>query len=781
MSFLKRLSIKRYYKYKDQVIQRNMIASQTYLLVGTIVATVNMLSNVFIKKTNGYLGSLVLLVYFVVASLLRKPILKNREKKSILFLYIVQIPVMIFGILMGTVLDRNSITITFFLLLICMPPFILDNPVRHLAYIVSMMLIYLGLGYMVKDPAIFKLDLVHALSFFMGAMFVNLFVLAERFDNIENYVLSDYRSRHDEITGLKNRYSLRQDVEQYAGKYICAAIVDIDYFKFFNDLYGHDFGEEIVSYIGSLGKDEFGEERCYRLESDEVVIVADDAKENEFKERLKKIRDNFSEITVRGKVFHPTCSIAYIYGETTDAADFSELIRHADVRLLETKSKGRGTIMGYAYDRSQKRQTDILVEVSQSNISSSLDEVTGIPNMQFFRIRADEMLGNVLNLEKKPAVLYFNIGNFKGYNEEYGFRKGDKLLRDIAEILKEEFSNRVIARFAEDHFVVLCYRDEIEPILSNVFQKVRPLFGNVNMSIKAGIAEYTEGENVGATCDKAKLACDSIKHNPGKSFEYYSEKLETKNKLEKYVITHIDEAAEKGYLRVYYQPIIDIDTGKLIELEALARWIDPIHGFLAPGDFIPPLEEAKLIHKVDRFIAEQVCREQAELKKKAGMDVPVSINLSRLDFMLTNVVESITDIVKKNNVDTSNLHIEVTESALEQDSEELRNKMTELRDAGFEIWLDDFGSGYSSLNSLQDFRFDVIKVDMKFMRTLESNPQTKIIVKSIIEMTKNLKLRSLMEGVETQYQYDFIKEIGIDMAQGFLFSRPVPLEELNFN
>ena len=163
------------------------------------------------------------------------------------------------------------------------------------------------------------------------------------------------------------------------------------------------------------------------------------------------------------------------------------------------------------------------------------------------------------------------------------------------------------------------------------------------------------------------------------------------------------------------------------------------------------------------------------------MDIPVSINLSRLDFMLTNVVESITDIVKKNNVDASNLHIEVTESALEPDSEELRNKMTELRDAGFEIWLDDFGSGYSSLNSLQDFRFDVIKVDMKFMRTLESNPQTKIIVKSIIEMTKNLKLRSLMEGVETQYQYDFIKEIGIDMAQGFLFSRPVPLEELNFN
>ena len=781
MSFLKRLSVKRYYKYKDQVVQRNLIASQTYLLVGTIVATVNMLSNVFIKETKGYVGSLVLLVYFVLASILRKPVLKNRAKYSTLFLYVVQIPIMILGILMGTVLDKTNITITFFLLLICMPPFILDNPVRHLSYIVSMMGIYLVLGYLVKNPETFKLDLVHALGFMMGAMFVNLFVLAERFDNIENYVLSDYRSRHDEITGLKNRYSLRQDAELFAGKHICAAMIDIDYFRFFNEIYGHDFGEEIVTYIGSLARDEFGEERCYRFESDEIVIVDENARDNEFKEKLTRVRDRFSEVIIKGKKFHPTCSTAYVYGETKDVADVAEFFRHTDVRLLETKAKARGSIVGYAYDRSQKRQTDILVEVSQSNDTSSLDEITGIPNMQFFRIRADEMLGNVLNIEKEPTIIYFNIGNFKAYNEENGFRKGDKLLRDIAEIIKEEFSNRVIARFAEDHFVVLCYKDEVEPTLEDVFQKVKPLFGNVHMNIKAGVAVYTKGENVGITCDKAKLACDSIKHDAKKSFEYYSESLETKNKLEKYVISHVDEAAEKGYLRVYYQPIIDINTGTIIELEALARWIDPIHGFLAPGDFIPPLEEAKLIHKIDRFIAEQVCIEQAQLKEMTGENIPVSINLSRLDFMLTNVVDNIIDIVNKNNINTDNLHIEVTESALENDSEELKVKLNELHEAGFEIWLDDFGSGYSSLNSLQDFSFDVIKVDMKFMRTLESNPQTKIIVKSIIEMTKNLKLRSLMEGVETQYQYDFIKKIGIDMAQGFLFSRPVPLEQLNLN
>ena len=780
MSFLKRLNTKRYYKYKDQVIQRNMIASQTYLLVGTIVATVNMLSNVFIKRTNGYVGSLVLLVYFVLASLLRRPILKNHEKRSTLFLYIVQIPIMIFGILMGTVLDKTNITITFFLLLICMPPFILDNPARHLTYIISMMVIYLILGYSVKDPEIFKLDLVHALSFMMGSMFVNLFVLAERFDNIENYALSDYRSKHDLITGLKNRYSLRQDAEKYTNMHICVAIVDIDYFKFFNDMYGHDFGEEIVAYIGALSRDVFGEEYCYRFETDEIIIIDDKSPEAEFKKKLKQISDGFSEVTIMGKKFHPSCSIAYVHGNTNDVDDVAEFLRHTDVRLLETRAKGRGIIMGYPYDRSQKRQTDILAEVAQTNTASSIDEITGIPNMQFFRIRADEMLGNVLSLERKPEILYFNIGNFKAYNEEYGFRKGDKLLRDIADILKEEFGNRVIARFAEDHFVVLCYKDEAEDILEEVFRKVKPLFGNIHMNIKVGIAVYSEGENVGITCDKAKLACDSIKHDSNRSFVYYSDNLETRNKLERYVIAHVEEAAEKGYLRVYYQPVIDINTGKLIELEALARWIDPIHGFLAPGDFIPPLEEAKLIHKIDGFIAKQVCLDQPKLREMAGRDVPVSINLSRLDFMLTNIVDNMKGVVKENNIDVKNIHIEVTESALENDSEELKSKMNELRDAGFEIWLDDFGSGYSSLNSLQDFRFDVIKVDMKFMRTLESNPQTSIIVKSIIEMTKSLNLRSLVEGVETQTQYDFISEIGVDMAQGFLFSRPVPIEELKF-
>ena len=164
----------------------------------------------------------------------------------------------------------------------------------------------------------------------------------------------------------------------------------------------------------------------------------------------------------------------------------------------------------------------------------------------------------------------------------------------------------------------------------------------------------------------------------------------------------------------------------------------------------------------------------------AGRDIPVSINLSRLDFMLTDIVSVVKNAVEKYSVNPKSIHIEITESALEDDTQELLGRLREFRELGFEIWLDDFGSGYSSLNSLQDFKFDVIKVDMRFMRTLENKPETSIIVSSIIDMARCLGIRSLTEGVETDYQYDFIKMIHVNMVQGFLFSKPVPIEELKF-
>ncbi len=782
MNFFKRLSISRYYKYKDEVELRNHINIQAFLLIALLVASINVLSNVGIKETNGFILSVFILVYFLVVTIIRYYFVRDKVRRSTLIFYLIQTPMIIYGILMGTVWDPSTPTVTFFLMIVCMPVFILDNPFRHTLYIFAMMAIYFALGWYTKNPEVFKIDVVHAISFLMGSVFLNLFVLAERFDNLENYVLSERRARHDEISGLKNRYALRVDSDDFQGENVFFGLIEIGYYKFLNDVYGHVFGEEVVAYLGKLVREAFGEESCFRFESEKVLVIAKDISEKDFKEKLAKVKEDFTEITVDSKIIHPTCIIVYVYGNPDSREMIGDIVRHADVRLSEVqRQKQADVIDGFAYDDSFKRQTDILSEVVTDPSVNSIDAVTGLPNMQFFRVRADELISNVLDMEKEPVVVYYNIGNFKGYNEEYGFRKGDELLRNISAVLKDQFEGKLVSRFAEDHFVVLTYKDAALESLETVKTKIEPLFGNVQMNIKTGIAVCEPGEYVGAICDKAKLACDSIKYDVTKFYAIYDEKLETKNRLSQYVISHIDEAVENGYLKVFYQPVVDINSGKITELEALARWIDPIHGFLSPGDFIPVLEESKLIHKIDMFIARQVCKDQKELQKKAGQVVPVSINLSRLDFMLTDIVEFIINEVKSSNVDPKNLHIEVTESALENNSDDLIEKINLLKANGFEVWLDDFGSGYSSLNSLQEFNFDVIKVDMKFMRTLESNPQTGIIVTAIVQMTKNLGLRSLVEGVETDTQYDFIKNAGVNMAQGFLFSRPVPLEELDFS
>lgn len=780
MGFLRRLRPSRYYKYINEVGRRNVIASRTFLAVGFVVSVVNMLANVFIKETNGFIGGFVLLVYFGVATVVRRYVIKENIRRSLLFLYIMQIPVMIFGILMGTVWDPDSFTVSFFFLILLMPPFILDNPIRHLIYIGICMAIYSLSCFYFKSIDIFMVDIVHAVAFFTGSVLLNMFVLGERLDNIENYVMSEERAGHDELSGLKNKYGLSKDLDGYVGKEAYVGIINIDYFKFFNDIYGHDLGEGIVTVLGNIVKEIFGENVCYRYESDEVLVIyVIDGDEQGFIEKLTKVQERFSVITVHDKTFHPSCSIGYVYGTAKNSDDMSEMIRHADVRLMESKSNGRGSILGFQYDRSMKRQTDILAEVNYNITKSSIDELTGLPNMQFFRVRADDMLTNLIDISKKPVFIYFNLKNFKAYNEEYGFRKGDKLLQDIAVIMKEEFDKKLLSRFAEDHFVVLTYKDGVEDSLGRIKERVTPLFGEINMRLEAGIYEYEKDEDIGIACDKAKLACDSLVQSSHIGFMYYDENLESKSRLQQYVVNHIDDAVENSYLRVYYQPIVDIETGKTIELEALARWIDPVYGFLSPADFIPVLEEARLIHKIDMFIAKQVCIDQHIIAEKAGRIVPVSINISRLDFMLIDVLKVVQDDARQYSVDTKNIHIEITESALEDDREDLIQKVNALRACGFEVWLDDFGSGYSSLNVLQDFTFDVIKVDMRFMRTLERSPETEVIVRSIIEMSKNLGLRSLVEGVETRKQYDFLKRIGTDMAQGFLFSKPVPIEELN--
>lgn len=242
-----------------------------------------------------------------------------------------------------------------------------------------------------------------------------------------------------------------------------------------------------------------------------------------------------------------------------------------------------------------------------------------------------------------------------------------------------------------------------------------------------------------------------------------------------HVSGNIDNAIKNGWIKVYYQPVVRSLTGQLCGAESLARWIDPQLGFLAPDKFIGALEESRQIHKLVLFMLEQVCSDISDRLSKHLPTVPVSVNFSRLDFETVDMLKAVEDFVKKYDIPRDYLHIEVTESMIVSDSELMTRVIEDFRKSGYEVWMDDFGSGYSSLNLLKDYTFDTLKLDMAFLSNI--NDKSKAIMTSTITMAKDINMLTLAEGVETAEQVEFLKSIGCDKLQGYYYGKPMPIQD----
>ena len=252
--------------------------------------------------------------------------------------------------------------------------------------------------------------------------------------------------------------------------------------------------------------------------------------------------------------------------------------------------------------------------------------------------------------------------------------------------------------------------------------------------------------------------------------------ITNKNEVYEYVVASIDDAISNEWIKVYYQPVVRSLTGQLCGAESLARWIDPNIGFLSPDKFIGALEENEMIHKLDCFMIEKVCSD-IHLHMESGRPVfPVSINFSRLDFIKCDMLKLVEESVRKYNIPRDFLHIEITESMIAQDEEMMTRVIESFRNRGYEIWMDDFGSGYSSLTLLQDYQFDLLKMDMRFLSTMTE--KSKIILNSTINMAKHIGVKTLSEGVETQEQIDFLTAIGCGKLQGYYFGKPEPYDDM---
>ena len=243
-----------------------------------------------------------------------------------------------------------------------------------------------------------------------------------------------------------------------------------------------------------------------------------------------------------------------------------------------------------------------------------------------------------------------------------------------------------------------------------------------------------------------------------------------------YIIENFEEAAENGYIKAYFQPIIRTLTGKVCCMETLARWNDPQKGLLPPYVFIETLEKHRLICKLDLIMLENICRHYNMIAGTGKAPIPYSFNLSRLDFDEPDISDRITGILEKYNVPSSAVHIEITESVLMNNTERFRTIFNDLHRCGFEIWMDDFGSGFASLNVLKDYEFDLLKIDMKFLSSM--NDRSRKIISAVVSMAKSLGIHTLAEGVETKEQVDFLSNVGCELLQGYFYSKPLSAEQL---
>lgn len=410
---------------------------------------------------------------------------------------------------------------------------------------------------------------------------------------------------------------------------------------------------------------------------------------------------------------------------------------------------------------------------------TSYDHLTGLPSMTYFFELAEEGKETLINEGEEPALLYFDMSGMKFYNKKYGFAEGDNLIKEFSKLLISTFSNENCSHFGGDHFAVYTQQKGLEDTLNKLFDKWSEMHDSNELPIRVGIyLNSMEDVNASTACDRAKLACDSLRNSYASGFSYYSKDLGDDLAKRQYIVSNIDRAIKEKHIQVYYQPIVRAVNGRVSDEEALARWIDPEKGFMSPADFIPYLEDAGKIYKLDLYVLDRVLEKIHIMKEKGLHTVPQSINLSRSDFDSCDIVEEIRKRVDKAGVSHNLITIEITESIIGADFEFLKTQIERFQKLGFSVWMDDFGSGYSSLDVLQSINFDLIKFDMIFMKRLDEGNAGKIILTDLMRMATSLGVDTVCEGVETIEQIHFLQAIGCSKLQGYYYLKPISLEHI---
>ena len=424
------------------------------------------------------------------------------------------------------------------------------------------------------------------------------------------------------------------------------------------------------------------------------------------------------------------------------------------------------------------------IELAENTViihETERDELTGLFHKEFFFEYGKRL--DMQNDNMPMDAMVIDINRFHIVNELYGREYGNDVLKkigdEIHDLVKE--TGGLACRFDSNGFYIyIPHGHDLNKIISDGLDKINASLVDSNISIRMGVFEDDgNGLNMEQRFDRARLACNKLRHSYTTCFDFYNEELHSKELHEERLINDMEKALAEKQFKVFYQPKYNITGDKpvLSSAEALIRWFHPEFGMVSPGEFIPLFEDNGLIQKLDRFVWTEAASQIKRWNDEYGIYLPVSVNVSRVDIFNPMLGCILTDLVNINGFTPEKLLLEITESAYTDSSQEIIDTVKGLRNNGFKIEMDDFGSGYSSLNMLTSLPIDALKLDMKFIRNICENKKDSRLVEIMIQIARLLEVPVIAEGVETKEQMELLKSIGCDIIQGYYFSKPLPPEE----
>ena len=438
----------------------------------------------------------------------------------------------------------------------------------------------------------------------------------------------------------------------------------------------------------------------------------------------------------------------------------------------------RGNYVGCFFALTDR--TEEYVEREIEHYKATHDYLTDIYNRERFFKAVEELLKR--EPDTKRVIVCLDVKDFKMVNDLFGEETGNRVLKRIAGLMRRDASEDTLyARLESDRFA-MCMREErfIEEDYWVYLDDLKRIVNSsvYRMHVHVGVYKIIDPTvSISVMCDRAFVAIKNIKDSYQQIVSYYTDDMGRAVQREKVLVGEFDRAISNGEFHMYLQPQVAVDGYHILGAEALVRWEHPVRGMISPAEFIPVFEKSGNITRLDRYMWTLACKQLKIWKDNGREDLHISVNISPRDFYAIDIYETFTSLVERYGISPVNLKLEITETALMEEISKQMNLIVKLREYGFHVEIDDFGSGYSSLNTLQDIVVDVLKLDMGFLRKTSHEGRSRTIMNAVIDMSKKLGLTVVTEGVETEEQVNYLTEAGCDIFQGYYFSKPMPIRD----